>query len=194
MTYLLSFLPWIAVSALTGTLDIRYALLTGLVLAVAVTVRQRRAGRAWDALVIEASAAVYFAGCTAAAFAAPDSAFVTRYASAGASLWLAAVAWGSLAVGRPFTLGIARASVPAEHWDNPLFRRVNRVITAVWATAFTVGGAGTVWLRQARPEDGTARALLTVGCFLVPIVFTMRYPAVARARFVAAAAARGECE
>ncbi|MER8041522.1 hypothetical protein [Streptomyces sp. NPDC094032] len=184
MTYLVSFLPWIAVSALTGVVDIRYALLTGLVLAVAVTLRQRRAGRAWDALVIEASAAVYFAGCAVAAFAAPDSAFVTHYASAGASLWLAAVAWGSLAVGRPFTLGIARTSVPAELWDNPLFRRVNVVITRVWAAAFTVGGVGAVWLRHARPEDGAARTVLTVVCFLVPIVFTVRYPAVARARYL----------
>lgn len=184
MTYLLSFLPWIAVSALTGAVDIRFALLAGLVLAVAVTVRQRLAGRAWDALVIEASAAVYFAGCTAAAFAAPDSVFVTHDASAGASLWLAAVAWGSLAVGRPFTLGIARASVPAALWDNPLFRRVNVVITGVWAGAFTVGGAGAVWLRHARPEDGGARTLLTVVCFLAPILFTLRYPAYARARFV----------
>ena len=190
MAYLRSFLPWIAVSVLVGTIDIRYALLAGLVLALALIVVQRRAGSDWAALVIETGAALYFAVCTAAAFAAPDSGLVTDYSSAGASLWLALLAWGSLVIGKPFTMGIARTTVPAEHWDSPLFRRVNTVITAVWAAAFTVGGAGSAWLHHAHPDSSTARTVLTAVCVVVPILFTVRYPEIARARFVAAAPAR----
>ncbi|MFF1836175.1 hypothetical protein ACFVXE_18480 [Streptomyces sp. NPDC058231] len=186
MAYLRSFLPWIAVSVLVGTIDIRYALLVGLVLALALAVGQRRAGRDWSALVIEVSAALFFAACTAAAFASPDSDLVKNYSSAGSSLWLALVAWGSLALGKPFTLGIARTTVAAEHWQSPLFRRVNTVITAVWAGAFTVGGAGSVWLHHTQPDNSGARTVLTVACIVVPILFTVRYPALARARFLAA--------
>ncbi|WP_406094989.1 hypothetical protein [Streptomyces sp. NBC_01013] len=190
MAYLRSFLPWIAVSVLVGTIDVRYALLAGLVLALALIVVQRRAGGDWAALVIETGAALYFAVCTTAAFAAPDSGLVTDYSSAGSSLWLALLAWGSLAIGKPFTRGIARTTVPAEHWDSPLFRRVNTVITAVWAAAFTIGGAGSVWLHHAQPDNSTARTVLTVICVVVPILFTVRYPEIARARSVAAAPAR----
>ncbi|MBO1334679.1 hypothetical protein [Streptomyces sp. VRA16 Mangrove soil] len=189
MAYLRSFLPWIAVSALIGSIDIRYALLAGFALAVVLAAGQRRAGRAWDALVIEVSAGAYFAVATAAAFAAPGSDTVAHYASAGASLWLALVAWGSIVIGRPFTLGIAKTQVPEELWGNPVFKRVNVVISAVWAASFTVSGIGTAWLRHARPEDGTARTVLTVVCLVLPILFTVRYPEIARSRAATAAAA-----
>lgn len=138
MGHLRSFAPWIAVAVLTGTVDLRWAALTGLLLALALVVTQRRAYRGWDALVIEASAVVFLAGYTCAAFAAPDSTAVAHYGPPLSSLWLAATAWGSLALGRPFTLGIARTQTPEHVWKSPLFLRVNRVITAVWAAAFTL--------------------------------------------------------
>ncbi|MFI7339860.1 hypothetical protein ACIBUY_18240 [Streptomyces sp. NPDC050085] len=185
MAYLRSFLPWIAVSVLIGTVDVRYALLVGLVLAVVLAVNQRRAGRAWDALVIEVSAAAFFAVSTAVAFAAPDSDFVEHYASAGSSLWLALVAWASIVVGRPFTLGIARTQVPEELWDSPVFLKVNVAISAVWAASFTVSGGGSAWLRHAQPDSSTGRTALTVVCIVVPILFTVRYPEIARSRAVA---------
>ncbi|MFI1368973.1 hypothetical protein [Streptomyces griseochromogenes] len=185
MGYVRSFVPWIAVAVLTGSVDIRWAVLTGLVLAVGLVAVQRRAGRGWDAQVIECSAALFFAVYAAAAFAAPGSAAVAHYGSPLSSVWLAATAWGSLALGRPFTLGIARTQVPEHVWNSPLFVRVNRVITAVWAVAFTVGGAGGALLRHYRPDDGTARTLLTVAAFVVPVLFTVRYPETVRGRHTA---------
>ncbi|MEV5613614.1 hypothetical protein [Streptomyces sp. NPDC052225] len=187
MAYVRNFFPWIAVSVLIGVIDVRYALTVGLVLAVALAVGQRRAGWGWDALIIEVCAAVYFGACAGAAFAVSDTAFLERYAAAGASLWLAAVAWVSLAARRPFTLGIARMQVEREHWDSPVFRRINTVITMVWAAAFTVEGAGSVWLHHSLPDDSGLRTGFTVACIVVPTLFTVRYPEVARARAVAAA-------
>ncbi|MEU1424172.1 MULTISPECIES: hypothetical protein [unclassified Kitasatospora] len=187
MGHLRSFAPWIAVAVLTGTVDLRWAALTGLLLALALVVTQRRAGRGWDALVIEASAVVFLAGYTCAAFAAPDSTAVAHYGPPLSSLWLAATAWGSLALGRPFTLGIARTQTPEHVWKSPLFLRVNRVITAVWAAAFTLAGLGGALLRHYRPDAGDARTLLTVATFVLPLLFTVRYPTLARARHAAAA-------
>ncbi|MGV9249068.1 hypothetical protein [Streptomyces sp. NPDC003710] len=185
MGYIRSFLPWIAVAALTGTVDLRWAVLTGLVLAAGLVVAQRRAGRGWDALVIECSAVVFFAAYAVAAFAAPGSSALAHYGSPLSSLWLAATAWGSLALGRPFTLGIARTQVPEHLWHSPLFLRVNRHITIVWASAFTLSGIGGVPLRHYLPGAGTARTLLTVATFVLPVLFTVRYPDIARARFAA---------
>ncbi|MFI9329412.1 hypothetical protein ACIGZJ_17930 [Kitasatospora sp. NPDC052868] len=189
MGHIRSFVPWIAVALLTGTVDIRWAALTGLLLAVALVATQRRAGRAWDAQVIEASAVLFLAGYTAAAFAAPHSSTVAHYGPPLSSLWLAATAWGSLALGRPFTLGIARTQAPEHLWNSPLFLRINRVITTVWATAFTLSGIGGALLRHYEPDAGDARTLLTVAAFALPVLFTVRYPPIARARHAASAGA-----
>jgi tryptophan-rich sensory protein len=44
----------------------------------------------------------------------------------------------SLVVGKPFTLQYAREQVAPELWDQPEFRRINYVISGVWALAFAV--------------------------------------------------------
>ncbi|MCX5214833.1 hypothetical protein OG689_37200 [Kitasatospora sp. NBC_00240] len=186
MGHIRSFVPWIAVAVLTGTVDIRWAALTGLLLALALVAIQRRSGRGWDAQVIEASAVLFLAAYTAAAFAAPDSTAVTHYGPPLSSLWLAATAWGSLVLGHPFTLGIARTQTPEHLWNSPLFLQINRVITTVWAAAFTLSGLGGALLRHYRPDAGDARTLLTVATFAVPLLFTIRYPTLARARHAAA--------
>ena len=50
---------------------------------------------------------------------------------------IAVVALGSLAF-LPFTEQYARESVPREHWGSPLFRRTDRILTAVWGGVFPV--------------------------------------------------------
>jgi hypothetical protein len=185
MTYIRSFLPWIALAVLTGTVDVRWAASVALALAAWLIVVQRRTGHGWDALVIECSAVAFLAAYTAAAFAAPDSDFLAHYGGALSALWLAVTAWGSHALGRPFTLGIARTHAPEQVWRSALFLRINRVISAVWAAAFTVCGVGTVLLRHYRPDAGTARTLLTIGAFVLPMMFTARFPDAARARWAA---------
>jgi hypothetical protein len=52
---------------------------------------------------------------------------------------LGVIAWASLAIRRPFTLGIAKQSTPGELWGRPEFLRVNVIITLVWAVSFTLG-------------------------------------------------------
>ena len=51
-------------------------------------------------------------------------------------LLLAGVAWGSLAVGVPFTVQYAREEVPEQFWSTPSFLRTNQWITAVWGVDF----------------------------------------------------------
>jgi predicted membrane chloride channel (bestrophin family) len=76
--------------------------------------------------------------------------------------------------------------VPSEHWHTPLFLSVNKVITAVWAAAFTVTGAGSALLHHYQPDSSGARTALTIVGIALPILFTIRYPDIARSRFVAA--------
>jgi len=182
VNYLKSFLPWIAFAVVATQFDWRWSGLTGLVLSAGLLLLARREGRKADTLVIEWSALVFFALLTALAFSFPASPLKT-YTGALTDVWLALTAWGSLAMGQPFTLGIARTMTPPEFWDNPVFRRVNVIITTVWAASFTVGAIAGIALLAYAPHATFALIAIKVLCFAVPIVFTIRYPRIVRARF-----------
>ena len=181
MNYLKSFLPWIAFAVVATTADWRWSGLTGLVLAAALLLLARREGRKADTLVIEWSAFAFFALLTAVAFSFPASPLKT-YTGALTDAWLALTAWGSILIGRPFTLGIARTMTPRELWDNPVFKRVNVIITLVWAASFTITGIAGIALLNFAPHATAALITLKVLGFAVPVVFTIRYPRIVRAR------------
>jgi hypothetical protein len=107
---------------------------------------------------------------------------VKSYTGALTDAWLALTAWGSLLIGRPFTLGIARTMAPREFWDHPIFKRTNVIITAVWAASFTVSGIAGVALLSYAPHATVPLIVLKVLGFAVPIAFTIRYPKIVRAR------------
>ncbi|MEU4097699.1 hypothetical protein [Streptomyces sp. NPDC026673] len=189
MGYLRSFLPWIAFAVVATEIDWRYGALAGLVLSTGLVAAERRAGRPADRMVVELSSGVFFALLATLAFAAPDSP-LEPYSTALSLGWLALTAWGSLAVRRPFTLGIARTMVPSQVWENPVFLRTNVIITAVWAASFTVNAVLLAALLAVVPHALTAIIAVKVCGFAVPALFTMRYSrAVAARRRVPAVAA-----
>jgi hypothetical protein len=137
MSYVRMFAPWVIYSVFAGESAVsqQWAALAALLLmGVSLTVQLRR-GQSPRALIIEIGSAVFFAAAAVVGWAIPDSGAL-RYMQAAASAVLAVVAWPSLAVGHPFALDIAKQSVPAEHWAEPLFIRTNQIITVVWAVAF----------------------------------------------------------
>jgi hypothetical protein len=142
---------------------------------------ERRRGQRLDALVIETSAAAFFAALMAVSIAWPDTA-LRDYASALSLGWLALTAWGSLAIRRPFTLGIARTTTPREAWVSPVFRRVNMVITVVWAAGFTVAAAGLAVLDAVAPRATVLAVAINACGIAAPAVFTARYPRTVAAR------------
>jgi len=68
-----------------------------------------------DAQILEISAVVFFAVVAIVGFAT-DSATFHKYDSVLSFGWLALTAWVSLAIGKPFTEGIAKREVPQEYW------------------------------------------------------------------------------
>ncbi|MEU5864579.1 hypothetical protein ABZ815_25665 [Nonomuraea sp. NPDC047529] len=186
MRGLLGFLPWVVYAVIATGDEWRWGAITGLVIAVALVVVDRRSGRAWDEIVIETSAAVFFALLTVLSLVAPHSP-LTPYGPALVNVWLAGTAWGSMAIRKPFTLGIARTMAPKEIWETPAFHRVNVVITAVWAVAFTLAAVSLTFVLAAAPHATTVVIAIKVLSFVVPAVFTARYPKVVRRRAEAAA-------
>lgn len=186
MNYLRSFAPWILYAVAGTQLDWRYSALVGLGLAVAILLWERREGVPADAMVIELSAGLFFALLSIFAFVAPDSPLHDQVVTMS-SAWLALTAWGSLALRRPFTLGIGRRMVEPEVASHPLFRRTNVIITTVWATAFTVEAVALGVLLSAAPHATAAAITVKIAAFAVPVAFTLRYPSIVRARAMRAA-------
>jgi hypothetical protein len=176
--YLRGFAPWLVFAAV-GVFDWRLGVLAGLVTAVAATLYARRS-QPFDALLLDLGAVVFFVVLAVVGLAAAHSP-VAGWVGTLSLVWLALIAWGSLAVRRPFTLGIARQSTPREMWTNPVFYRVNATITAVWAASFTVISIADVIVHLT--HAGTVAAVAVYTGYVVPVVFTRRYPAIVRARY-----------
>jgi hypothetical protein len=66
-------------------------------------------------------------------------------------------------------------------WDNPVFRQVNVTITVAWAVTFTAIAIADAVVRLT--HAGTVAAVVIYAGYLVPTVFTRRYPAIVRARY-----------
>ena len=174
VAYLRGFVPWIVAGVVSGFLDWRWGALGGLLSGVLLLLQDRRRGVDLDALILEASTIVYFVVIGAVSLADPDSALKDQ-SDVLSFVWLGATAWVSMAIHRPFTLGIAKRQTPREYWDMPEFLQVNNRITSAWGAGFTfiavslaVGDAvdAPVWVGITAHVLGLA----------APIVFTKVYP------------------
>ncbi|MEV0843720.1 hypothetical protein AB0I55_29775 [Actinocatenispora sera] len=179
MSYLLAFAPWIVYTVVPSS-QWQWGALAALALTAVTLAWSFARRRPIDSLIIQLGSVLFFAAGTVLAFADPDTA-LHPYLPALANGWLAVISWFSLAIRRPFTLGIAKLDAPREAWRQPLFIRTNVIITLVWAIAFTLGGA---MLAAARVADaGTVVVLVVqVVIFVLPMAFTVRYVAAVKRR------------
>jgi hypothetical protein len=180
MSYLRTFAPWI-VYAIIPSAHWNWAALIALVLSIGLIAQQTRTGRTLDAQIIEIGSAVFFAAITVVAFAAPNGG-LHPYTPALSSVTLALIAGASIALRKPFTLGIAKQTTPREFWDQPLFVRTNVIITAVWTACFAVTA---VVLTTLAHSGSTGRTVVQVAGFAVPMIFTLRYVAHIQAKAAA---------
>ncbi|MFF9819475.1 hypothetical protein [Streptomyces sp. NPDC014006] len=175
MSYLRTFLPWI-VFAVIPSGNWQWGALAALVAAVAIIAQERRSGTGFDALIMESGSAAFFAVIAAVAFADPHSG-VHDYSASLSSGTLALIAGISLAVGRPFTLGIAKRTTPREVWGLRPFIRTNIVITAVWTAAFALTATALALMARAGNAHSTPATIVQIAGFVLPMLFTVRYVA-----------------
>lgn len=138
--FALSFAPWIIFSVVTQSPSTwEWGALAALVSAVILTIPWRGGGR--SVKVIDAAGVAFF-GVLAVLGLFVDAAelnWLERNSQAISSFALAAIAFGSLLV-MPFTEQYAREQVEREHWDSPVFKRTNRVLTVLWGATFAAAG------------------------------------------------------
>ncbi len=104
--------------------------------------------------LLEVFTVVYFGVLAVLGLVAPERTieWLELWAGELSNIALAAFAIVTLLIRRPFTLAYAKDTTPREHWDSPLFLRINYMISAVWAGAFLVsaivGAYGDAVLRD----------------------------------------------
>ncbi|MEV4311442.1 hypothetical protein [Actinocrispum sp. NPDC049592] len=179
--YVKTFAPWIVFAVLSTNGESRWGALGAVVLAAGLLVLDRSRGKAWDALIIESSSALFFGALTVASFTI-SHAPLGDYGPAVAGGWLALTSWGSLAIRRPFTLGIAKTMVPKELHGHPMFLRTNAIITAAWGIAFTLEAVLLTVLLGVAPYATAALITIKIASFVLPAIFTIRYQQIVRAR------------
>jgi phytoene dehydrogenase-like protein len=182
----LGFVPWIGFWVLGGLEHHALAVAWGLGASLLLCARDLRRGRV---KAMEMTAAGFFA-LHASASAVLGSHVLAPWDPALAAAALGAMAWGTLVLGVPFTAQIAREDWPREYWDAPLFRRINALLTGLWAVIFTVNtGLGVLGLRwpQARLWLVTVLPQAMIGTGVAAsIVIPHRYPRRWAAREIAA--------
>ena len=169
MSYLRIFAPWIAFALIPGG-EWQWAALMAFAISAAGIIFQVRSGVPLEAQILELGTAVYFAVLTVLAFADPHTG-LHSYIAALSSGALGLIAAVSLALGKPFTSGIAKQTIPSEYWENPLFIRANLIITVAWTASFLIGCAALALAHSSR----LTVIVIQVVAFVVPMVFTVRY-------------------
>jgi intracellular septation protein A len=172
----MAFMPWLLYGFASGTNHWRVATGGGFILCLVYLIVLRSRGTAiklmdWTTLTVFVIGSVMMIGLRSTVF--PVYAVVVIWSC------FATAAWSSVVVGRPFTAAYARESAPPEFWDNPVFIRLNLVMTLFWCGLMTVN----VGLAATGVIIGGMFAKVALG-FALPttllicgFVFNSRFPA-----------------
>ncbi|HLH49804.1 MAG TPA: hypothetical protein VKV96_10720 [Roseiarcus sp.] len=136
MQIVLGFAPFIAFALLTRFVGVEGSLWIAAAIAAGLAIRNRFAGRSIK--ILEAGTIALF-GLLALHAALTQSAWSLPLVRVVVDSGLLAIVLLSIAIGAPFTVQYAREQVPPEIQASPVFLRVNKVISAVWALAFAIG-------------------------------------------------------
>lgn len=130
--------------------------------------------------LLEVFTVVYFGVLAILGLVASDATidWVALWAGELSSIALATFALVTLLIRKPFTLAYAKDSSPREHWDDPLFLRINYMISGVWAGAFVVSAAiGAYGDAVLRDNDNFWTAwIVPLAAIIFAVSFTEFYP------------------
>jgi len=166
MGLMIAFLPWI----LFGVLSHHHVVAA---LAVACVSSAVQVALHWrNPKILEIVSLGFFLFALVALFVFRWMAFA-HHMGLAVHLLLASVAWGTLAMGSPFTLQYAREEVPEQYWSSPSFMRTNQWITAAWGVDFLCQAGVMEW--QAA-YGGAAASMLGSSLTLCTLLFTLWLP------------------
>jgi hypothetical protein len=172
---LVAFAPWLAFLFIAhdSLLRVKIGLVVALVLSVALgALRLHRGIILWVGLL-------FFTAATVAVIAFEDT-WTLRHLGVLANGALAAAAWLTIVVGKPFTLDYAKDHVDPSLWKDPQFVRSNTLITAIWAAAFTINASLAFGKMEKAGLPDLGYELVSYALLVATAVFTVWYPAYLR--------------
>lgn len=198
---LLGFAPWIIFWVVGGPSTWETASIAALlaaVLVVAVSIETRRqypgaeAAKPWHGLhlgrikLLDAGTVMFFAALVIVALATSRHSVsqLDKYSQALSSGALGLIALGSIVFGHPFTVDYAKESTPPRLWNSPVFKRINLVLSSVWAVVFLLCAISGILAVHASAK-GTRDWLnwyLPIILIFIGFRLNKRYPAQVRAR------------
>lgn len=144
--------PWVLMAVVSG--PGRFEEAASAALGLALLTMWVGSRRGVPVHLLEAFTLAYFGVLAVLGLVAPERTieWLELWSGELSNIALAAFAVTTLLIRRPFTLAYAKDTTPREHWDSPLFLRINYMISAAWAGAFLVsaisGAIGDAVLRD----------------------------------------------
>jgi hypothetical protein len=135
--------------------------------------------------LLDIATVVFFAALSLAAVVTTrqNVSDLDKYSQAISSGALGIIALGSIVFGHPFTVDYAKEQAPPEVWHTAVFKRINLVLSSVWAAVFLICA-----LLGVAAEQNVAKGLRDWLNWYIPIVliflafrFTKSYPQQVRA-------------
>ena len=169
-TLLASFAPWIAflIIARDTLLRVEIGLVVALVFTIAMALMKLHRG------IVMRVGLVFFTGATIAVIGF-HNVWTIHHLGVLANGALALGSWATLVLGRPFTLEYARQHTDPAKWNDPLFIRVNVLLTSVWAVTFTFNTA-LAWVLMKRLWPEWACHTASYAALVGAAAFTSWYP------------------
>lgn len=170
--------PWILFSVLStpGRFEIAVCVALGLTL-VTLWISHRRGVGVY---ALDVLGVLFFALLAAVGLVASKNTihFLEVWAGEMTNIVLAVFVIITIVLRRPFTLAYAKKAAPEEHWNSPLFLKINYVISGVWAGAFvfnaTMGFIGDGILHDS--DNFWTGWVLQLAATFFAIAFTEFYP------------------
>ena len=183
LTLILAFLPLIVFSLLSRFLPHGYIGVAGLAAAVIALIAIAASRPLWPPKILNTCSLVLFAVIAVLGFTLGknDDRWLATWGGAGVGIILGLIILALIPV-MPFTEQFARESVPRAEWSSPVFKKINRVLSAAWGVAIFAVGVSRV-LAAAIDGHTTRRLPETLLGLVVPVViivymlkFSKNYP------------------
>lgn len=175
---LLSFAPWIVFGFIAGysLFRLELAIIISLALTVILSYKQMQK---WYIIPWVTFLFFIFSGV---AIILMKNFWVASYMGFLSYGTLAAVTWGSLLIGQPFTLQYAKEEVDKSRWNSPIFIRTNQTMTAFWGVLFLINLGMSYYKLNHKEAGGWALDAAGWIILLIGIFFTVWYPKLVRSR------------
>ena len=173
---LLGFMPWIVFALISGPSLFRLnaAVITALILLLVMSFKQLAKG-----YVLTWGSLLFFSVILVMVVWLRNAWFICNL-DILAHGTLAAIAWLSISMGKPFVLQYALESVPPERQASPIFYRICRNLTVIWGIIFIMSTAMSTAKTYGWLADGWGFQAVSLGLIGLGLWLNHWYPQYAR--------------